>query len=253
MRFDGYLLTCFYAPVYLLSTVVTDYYFQDPKMKNLVNKCDLHCALFLSMSQDVLQLYWLYGMVLPISMGMRKRFPALFKILTPDMVGEENVEQGKEVLNKHENHVKGWSNIPLLLCIVSHLVLMGKLGLKAIRPEKQAKMQNLDHLRVEFGTETEFKPLHELVKHILFKAREGPEEDSFQAKMRQATRSITKDLVYNWLNHQCFEDRPGLLTGDEDECFEQGEEEEESETSGEEEETRRKRKKKKTKQKGERR
>lgn len=218
-RFDGYLVNCFYAPVYMLTTVTSERYYKSQKIKNQTTKSDLQCALFLSMSQDVLRLHWLYGMVLPIPMAMQKRLPALFEILTPSMDGSGNSSDPLEFLDEPKegfslaDQVKGWSNIALLLCVVSHLVASEKLGISAINPTKHDEMDNLDLLRVEYGVQLfEYMSLEELVQYILFS-----EEDHLGLNLRKHTRNITKATVYMWLKGQCFYDMPDLRIEEEEE------------------------------------
>ncbi len=211
-RFDGHLIKCFYAPVYLLSTIATDLYYAEPELKKQTTKSDLHCALFLSISQDVLKLHWLYGMVLPIPMRLRKCLPALFDILTP-----ATTDGRSDLLHfmdgrKEGSNVKGWSNIPLLLCIISHLVSTATLFVDSVNPMRSEEMENLDDFRMRFlGLNRKFVPLDELVQQMLFKVNEGMKNWGLARTIRESTDGITKAIVYKWLKEECFRDNPDLV------------------------------------------
>jgi hypothetical protein len=243
VRFDRFMITCFYAPVHLFSSVCAAH-FVKTFSKRLCGKQELFVGLFLCVAQEVLRLYSEFGMVLPIPNAMHDSMPQLYELLVPKPCDKSNEKDqkvdDKDLLSsikwlvrsdvrKVEPQREGWSNIPIIICILSYLVqskcceMIEPINEQQVTKNKD--MESLESMAPKFkvaGIDGEFSFL-ELTKLIIFEASKPNSEKHqlFHQAVNKKLKGVKDKTVRVWLQDSFLEKHDFfLLPEDEKEAAE---------------------------------
>lgn len=223
-----FTITTFYAPTYMLSTLMQER-MDDLFTTKRFGKKVLTTATFVGISHELLSLHSEFGMVLPIPYSMEKTMPSLFRLLVPDEL--EEGEDGKwasfdkelyselEWLKRNptstadkqgttmDYHQKGWSNFPLMVWIVAFLIHKEHIGLKDMSEKfpKKGPSRSLEDYVPYIVYDEEDIVLSDFIKLLLFVSE--TEEDNerevlmFQSMIEEKLKNVTKAAVYEGLAH----------------------------------------------------
>ena len=123
-----YLITTFYAPVFLLATV-----WKGELTGHAVRKEGNHAIfayLFVGVAKQVIRLHREHGMSFPMCYQLEKAAPALYRLLVTESDGQKDValysvaRWGHKVSarSRSASSCVGWSNFPMVLWVVAFLV-----------------------------------------------------------------------------------------------------------------------------------
>ena len=132
--FVCYMITTFYASVYMFSNMLSR---KMDKMFKYSPRLITSTALFVVVSCEIIKMMSEFGMVFPIAMDMEKTMESLFNLLVPheDLVDSDGVETSDLQLYTNIRWPKssdatvgekiGWSNFPIMMWVVGLLIEKG--------------------------------------------------------------------------------------------------------------------------------